>query len=119
MKYICWSIIVLILIGCGNAHRPTPQASLAGEQTTLSDPRLARGRHEFMLNCNQCHPDGAAGLAPSINDKPLPEGLIKVQIREGLGAMPAFKEEHLNDQDVEAIVRYLKYVRDQRHVASS
>jgi mono/diheme cytochrome c family protein len=54
-----------------------------------------------MINCHQCHPGGGGGLAPSINDKPLPEGLIKTQIRQGLGAMPAFTEKHLSDADVD------------------
>jgi mono/diheme cytochrome c family protein len=118
MKSFLFITSALFVIGCGNAHRPSPQAALAGDQVTINDTVLARGRHEFMLNCYQCHPGGAAGLAPAINDKPLPEGLIKLQIREGLGAMPAFKQEHLNDQDVDAIVRYLKFMRDQRHVTS-
>ena len=107
----------ILLNGCGNVDRESPTAAALSTQALPSDSQLARGQHVFMMNCYQCHPGGAAGLAPSINDKPLPEGLIKTQIRQGLGAMPAFTEKHLSDADVDAVVRYLKYMRDQRHVA--
>ena len=118
MKRFASIIIASILIGCGSAHRPTPQAALVSDGVAINDETIARGRSQFMMQCHQCHPGGAGGLGPSINDKPLPEGLIKLQIRQGLGAMPAFKDEHLSDRDVDAIVRYLKHLRDQQHVTS-
>ena len=121
--FLCIAILVVVIglwiTGCGNTYRPSPQAAVLGEAKLIDDEKLVNGRKQFNLNCYQCHPGGAAGLAPAINDKPLPEGLIKLQIRRGLGAMPAFNEQHLSDEDVDAIVRYLKYMRDQRHVAQA
>jgi mono/diheme cytochrome c family protein len=60
-----------------------------------------------MRQCNPCHPGGAGGLGPAINNKPLSAQLMKVQIRLGAGAMPAFKEDVLSDTEVDAIVAYL------------
>ena len=95
--------------GCGSSHRDAPYTRTL---EPAGDEALARGQVAFMQNCHQCHPNGAGGVAPAINDKPLPEGLIKLQIRQGLGNMPAFNEQHLSDADVNAIVRYLKALRD-------
>ena len=64
-----------------------------------------------MEHCHQCHPGGAGGLGPAINDKPLPKTLIATQVRAGLGAMPAFSAKEISDQDVDAIVAYLKHLR--------
>lgn len=65
----------------------------------------------FDTYCNSCHPGGASGLGPAINNKPLPGFLIRFQIRHGLGAMPAFKEEVISDEESKKIVAYLKKLR--------
>lgn len=77
-----------LLSSCGSARRSEP---LNGA-VNISDPRVERGRFVYMANCNHCHPGGEAGLGPALNDKPLPEFLLKTQIRTGLGAMPSFSE---------------------------
>lgn len=97
----------LLLCACGQPRRDTPYT----EPVALNDPDVARGQQLFMFNCNQCHPGGSAGLAPGLNDKPLPGVAIKTQIRSGVGAMPAFDERRLSDRDVDAIVTYLKSLR--------
>ena len=99
--------VVALVSACGQPRRDTPYT----EPVALRDPDVARGQQLFMFNCNQCHPGGAAGLAPGLNDKPLPAVAIKTQIRNGVGAMPAFDESRLIDADVDAIVKYLKSLR--------
>jgi mono/diheme cytochrome c family protein len=64
-----------------------------------------------MRNCDQCHPRGEAGLAPALNNKPLPAFLIKFQVRQGLGAMPSFSKDDLSDQQLDDIIRYLQALR--------
>jgi mono/diheme cytochrome c family protein len=64
-----------------------------------------------MAHCHKCHPNGEAGLAPGINDKPLPEFLMKTQVRVGLGAMPSFSREQISDQELDDLIRYLKTLR--------
>jgi mono/diheme cytochrome c family protein len=50
----------------------------------------------------------------SINDKPLPEFLMKTQVRVGLGAMPSFSREQISDQELDDVVRFLKALRGNR-----
>ena len=103
----CLFAVSALLSACGQPRRDTPYT----QEVALRDPDVARGQQLFMYNCNQCHPGGAAGLAPGLNDKPLPAVAIKTQIRNGVGAMPAFDESRLIDADVDAIVKYLKSLR--------
>ena len=99
--------IIVLLTSCGPARRSEPLKGAA----RIDDPQTARGRTVFMNSCNRCHPGGEAGLGPAINDKPLPEFLMKTQIRAGLGAMPAFPKSELSDADVDAVIAYLKAIR--------
>jgi len=100
--------------GCGAERKQDlPAQQIAG------NPELSRGRLVFMHECNQCHPGGAAGLGPAINDKPLPAGMIKMQVREGLGTMPHFSAQHISDDDLGALVAYLQARRQQKPLAQS
>ena len=93
--------------GCGSSRRGTPYT----RQVDTSDPVVAAGERAFSAHCHQCHPGGAGGLGPAINDKPLPVALIKTQVREGLGAMPAFQPNEVSDEQVDAIAAYLTALR--------
>jgi hypothetical protein len=70
-----------------------------------------KGMRLFMLHCNKCHPGGEKGVGPSLNDKPLPDFLIHFQIRQGMGDMPAFTREELSKEEVQHIVRYVRFMR--------
>ena len=98
---------VILLIGCGPERRDEPLT----EPLTSDDPRVALGHRVYSQHCHQCHPGGAAGLGPPINDKPLPVTLIKTQVRQGHGHMPKFSEEEISDEELEAIRYYLKGLR--------
>lgn len=100
-------VLVGVLAGCAPAYRGEP---IAGP-LDVSDPQLARGRQIFAVYCHQCHPGGAGGLGPSLNDKPLPGWLIAYQVRHGLGAMPAFSPERISDEELEALIHYLEQLR--------
>lgn len=95
-------------LGCGPAARRPNVVPAAQLQ---DNPRLAEGERTFMQHCNQCHVGGAAGLGPSLNDKPLPPWLVRFQVRHGLGSMPAFDERVLSDRQVEDVVTYVRYLR--------
>ena len=103
-----------VLAGCGSARKDEVPASRYRD-----DPQLARGRVVFMQTCNQCHVGGAAGLGPAINDKPLPAFAIKTQVRKGVGTMPAFPQEEISDQDLDALVKYLGELRKQGSAVAS
>jgi mono/diheme cytochrome c family protein len=98
---------LLLLASCGPAYRGEP---LYGPMT-LSEPQEQLGQRVFDRRCHSCHPGGAGGLGPSLNDKPLPAGLIKFQVRHGLGVMPAFSEEEITDEELQALVRYMELLR--------
>ena len=97
----------LLLGGCGSARRGPPIAP----EVVPEDPQARRGERQFHRFCYQCHPGGEAGLGPALNDKPLPDVLVKTQVRQGIGAMPAFPAQILSDEDVDAIVAYMKVLR--------
>lgn len=103
----CLFAAALLVIGCGESRRGEPIT----EPLRSNDPRVVLGHRVFSQHCNQCHPGGAAGLAPAINDKPLPVTLIKTQVRQGLGPMPAFSGKEISDEELDGLVRYLKALR--------
>ena len=101
-------VVVLTLAGCGGrTQRGTP----AVQELRPTSVEVARGERLFQKFCYQCHPGGAAGLGPSINDKPLPEIAIRTQIRTGVGAMPAFDHTWMSDAEVAAVAEYVQALR--------
>jgi mono/diheme cytochrome c family protein len=101
-------LIFLIISLCGcSARRSEP---IAGP-LMLSSSDLQRGEIAFDQHCTRCHPGGERGLAPAINNKPLPGFLIKFQVRHGVGAMPAFSEREIPEEELDALVKYLKALR--------
>jgi mono/diheme cytochrome c family protein len=60
-----------------------------------------------MRDCNGCHPQGAGGLGPALNDKPVPAAAIKLQVRQGMGAMPAFAESEISAEELDQLVAFL------------
>ena len=93
------------LPGCGSARRDLP-----AEETLLAT-NIAQGEQVFFHYCHQCHPGGQAGVGPALNNKPLPEFLMKFQIRHGLGAMPGFSEETISSQELDQLTAYLIALR--------
>lgn len=100
-----------LVAACGTARRSEP---IAGP-LPLTEPELAAGRQVFLQRCHQCHPGGEGGLGPGLNDKPLPDFLIRLQVRKGLGVMPAFSEEQISSTELNDLLRYMRHLR--RHPA--
>ncbi len=104
-------LVILVFSGARISSCSTPKVMPKAEVVEMPTDDLREGRNLFNSHCSSCHPAGKAGLAPGIIDKPLPEFLIRFQIRHGVGVMPAFDEEVLSDQEVEKIAEYLVYLR--------
>ena len=104
-----WLASALALVACGPARVGEP----FGPPARLTSAAAETGERVFMTFCQQCHPGGAAGLGPAINDKPLPSFLIRLQTRHGLGAMPEFDESAIPDAELDALVAYLQELRRQ------
>lgn len=94
------------------ACAPTAGPSATLEPLERADPQIALGQRVFAVQCHQCHPNAHEGLAPSIVGTPIPGWLIRVQVRQGLGQMPAFSDEELGDEALDAIIAYLSALRD-------
>lgn len=94
----------------GNAPAARRPNTIPAERLQ-DNPRLAEGERLFMQHCNQCHVGGAAGVGPSLNDKPLPPWAVRFQVRQGLGAMPAYSSGVLSDRELEDVITYVRYLR--------
>ena len=115
MRSLGWSvrlvsaavIIASLPVGCSSARRGEP---LLGPMAIVS-PEIKQGQKVFMKHCQQCHPGGEAGLGPALNDKPLPSFLMRLQVRQGFGAMPAFSEQDISREDLDDVLAYLKELK--------
>jgi mono/diheme cytochrome c family protein len=97
----------LTLSACGSPRHGIP---LEGP-LPLTTASLERGKALYDVYCYKCHSAGEGGLAPALNNKPLPKSLIELQIRHGFGVMPSFSEKQLSNRDVEDIANYLVALR--------
>jgi mono/diheme cytochrome c family protein len=102
------SFAPFLLAGCGSVRRDVP----ASEPVAVEKELVEQGQKVFMTYCHQCHPGGNAGVGPALNNKPLPGFLIKLQVRQGFGAMPAFSEETIDEFKLEALITYLFRLRN-------
>jgi mono/diheme cytochrome c family protein len=100
---------LMLLSACSPVRRAEP---IVGPMTA-ADASVKRGERLYNMYCYQCHATGEGGLGPSLNDKPLPHFAIRLQIRHGLGVMPAFGEQQLSDRQVDDIADYVIALRRQ------
>ena len=102
--------LLAAVAACGTARRGVPIMGPIAH----SDAGM-HGKVLFMHSCNQCHPGGDAAVGPAINNKWIPDPVMKLQIRKGvLGSMPAFSDKELSDKDVDDILVYLNELRKKK-----
>lgn len=94
------------------ACAPTFRGGPILEGVAQVDPQVALGERVFAHACHACHPNALAGLGPGIVDKPIPSWLVRLQVRIGLGVMPAFSAEEIDDEELDALVAYLDALRE-------
>ncbi len=110
MKIAFGLCVLLLLAGCGSPRRGEPITP----PLRTSDPVIETGRQVFDRHCYPCHPGGAGGLGPALNNKPLPAFAIRTQVRHGLGVMPAFSEKQITPNQLDALIAYMKALRRDR-----
>jgi mono/diheme cytochrome c family protein len=102
------ALALVVAIGCGgSARRGEP---IAGP-LVLTSEAARRGERVFMEHCHSCHPGGEGGVGPALNNKPAPRFLIGLQVRQGLGAMPAFPPDRIDDRALDDLVDYVVALR--------
>ena len=100
---------IAIAAGCiGRARKSEPVAG----PTVLDRAAERRGELVFMEQCNQCHPGGAAGLGPGLNNLRLPGPVIEAKVRLGHPAMPAFGKDVISPDELDDVVAYLAAMRE-------
>jgi ubiquinol-cytochrome c reductase cytochrome c subunit len=93
--------------------------AFGGPPIPVVDPaqgNLARGFHEFALNCSGCHQIEAAGgivvggIAPPLDQSSAVQ--VAEALRIGPFLMPRFTPRELNTYDVDSIARYVLHTRE-------
>jgi mono/diheme cytochrome c family protein len=104
---IAVGLALVICLACGSARRSEPLVGSAS--LTLKEQHGQVLFHKF---CHQCHPFGEAGLGPAINSNPAPMAAFRLQVRSGLGAMPAFSDQIIPDRDLDQLLAYVDALRE-------
>lgn len=108
-------LFALSVTSCGTARHAAPLVESAPPLSESAE----RGHIVYDRYCNPCHPNGSAGLGPALNDKPLVSPAVKLQIRQGVGAMPAFDDQVINDEELEDLVEYVDWLDEAEIEVSS
>lgn len=95
-------------LACASSHRSQPM--LAAPRALSAEQQ--HGRVLFHKFCHQCHPHGEAGLGPGINRNPAPMAAFRLQVRGGLGAMPAFPDAIIPDGELEQLLAFVDFQRE-------
>jgi mono/diheme cytochrome c family protein len=103
-------LIVLLALAACSARR----GEVVGKPVAVDTETERLGRDIFMKHCHRCHPRGESGLGPALNNKPLSRGMVAFQIRNGIGAMPAYSAHQINDTELDALVEYVVTLRTQK-----
>jgi mono/diheme cytochrome c family protein len=101
--------MVAALAACGPIQRGEPTA----EPVHLMNASVRRGQLVFDAHCYKCHTNGEGGMGPVINSLPLPKFLMRFQVRNGLGVMPAFSSREISESELEDLLNYMVALRKQ------
>ena len=91
--------------GCGAKDRTAQD--LARYDFPIGSADVERGEAVFAEHCNGCHPGGEKGYGPKLIDHPEPLAEVRYTVREGKGRMPAFGEDEIASDDLEALLAYV------------
>lgn len=86
----------------------TREAQLRREQSKSTN---LSGEQVFVRSCNTCHPQGKAGMGPSlehISEHFPDQESLKTLIRNGKGLMPGQPKTVINEPEMDNLLEYLK-----------
>ncbi len=110
MTRLAFLLLLLTTGACGPARRSAALESAPD----IRDASLAKGQVVFDRHCHSCHPGGAGGLGPALNDKPLPREAVAYQVRNGVGTMPGFPATEISVNDLSLLIDYVLALREGR-----
>jgi mono/diheme cytochrome c family protein len=94
-----------------NEVKRAQQSREAARSTNLTGEQL------FIRTCNTCHPGTKEGMGPSlekVNEEIPNDSDLRKIIRSGKGMMPGQPKEVINDQELDALVGYLRRITEQQ-----
>lgn len=105
-------LIAVLLLGMMAASCSVRKTEPIKDPIVSEDADLKNGHLLYMQHCQKCHPGGEGGLGSAINSNRAPMVVFRLQVRQGLGAMPAFSSEVISDEELSDILVYLRALRN-------
>lgn len=107
------SLIPLSLSGCvmSEEMKRIESNEKAQRQRAEASSSDLTGEQLFIRSCNTCHPQGKAGMGPSLENVPTKyadDAALVSFLRKGQGMMPAQTKDVINDQEMSNLVIYLR-----------
>lgn len=75
-------------------------------QTGQAAEKEKSGEAVYQAVCQYCH---ETGVGPEIRSRQLPTAFTSIVVRNGLGAMPAFRPSEISDQELERIATFIEH----------
>lgn len=83
-----------------------PFALMTASIQAMADSQWGSGKNLYDKLCGLCHAP-QVGVGPVITGRGLPEAYIKLVVRNGLNAMPAFPASYIDDESIAQVTEYL------------
>ncbi|MBZ0071961.1 MAG: cytochrome c [Gammaproteobacteria bacterium] len=83
-----------------------PFALLAASAQAQDDSQWGGGKNLYDKVCAHCHAP-EVGVGPVIAGRGLPEVYVKLTVRNGFNAMPAFPASFIDDESIAQVTEYL------------
>lgn len=98
-----------LLGGCGGAapRRGAETAGAASYQGAVASTDVALGQQVYDEHCLGCHTEDGEGYGPPVAGIGWDPAAMRQQVREGEGRMPAFGEDEISADELEAMLAYL------------
>jgi mono/diheme cytochrome c family protein len=112
-KHVSLAALLGALGACGGGAPPGPLVVPAHLEGPVRSTDVESGEVAFRRVCASCH---AGGGAPALADLGLAPGVVRTQVRQGYGKMPAVGTKQLSDDDLEAVLAYMESIGGVRGV---
>jgi mono/diheme cytochrome c family protein len=117
-RYALAMLVILTVSGCamGEEIKRIDEVKRSQQLREQSRSTNLTGEQIFIRTCNTCHPGGKQGMGPSLEkineDDMKDDKVLKHLIRSGKGLMPGQPKQVISDQELDALVTYLRHMND-------